>query len=65
MTINVDIPPVEDEQEALYLMLYHLKLAAMYFEATPLEITIPETHSQCAIRSWLASMESLYSDEEE
>lgn len=32
--IYVDAPPVENENEATKLMIYHLQLAALYFEAT-------------------------------
>lgn len=63
MTIYIDITPVEDEQEALTLMLHHLKLAAAYFEATPTDITremVGYTYSAPAIMLWLQGMEALY-----
>jgi hypothetical protein len=34
MTINIDVPGVEDEDHAYGLMMHHLSLAAAYFEAT-------------------------------
>ena len=67
MTINVDIVPVEDEQEALVLMLHHLKLAAAYFEATPEDITreqVGDHFSATAIMWWLQGMEALYPEDE-
>jgi len=63
MTINVDVCPVEDEQEALFLMLHHLKLAATYFEATPTTFDIPDTFSKPAMRAWLDGMEKLYPED--
>jgi hypothetical protein len=61
MVINVSAPPVENEQEARLLMMHHLRLAALYFEATPKVISsVPDTFSQHAIRAWLAEMEALY-----
>lgn len=65
MSINVGGDPVENEQEALFLMLHHLRLAALYFEATPKVISsVPDTFSQHAIRAWLAEMEALYPEED-
>jgi len=64
MTIGVDVTPVEDEQEALLLMLHHLKLAAAYFEATPTTFGVPEHFSTPAIRAWLGAMETLYPEED-
>lgn len=67
MTIGVDVPPVEHEQEALLLMFHHLKLAAAYFEATPLDIDLadlPDVHSKTAMWRWLESMDALYPQEE-
>ena len=65
MTIRIDIPPVDDEQEALVLMFHHLKMAAAYFEATPTSIgTVPDVHSAPAIRAWLEAMEGLYPEDE-
>ena len=63
MTINIDISPVEHEQEAFTLMLHHLKLAASYFEATPSPIESGEwlsTFSAPAILVWIQAMEGLY-----
>jgi hypothetical protein len=36
--IRVDMVPVEDEEEAFRLALHHLQLAAMYFEASPMDL---------------------------
>lgn len=38
MTIRVDAPPVENEEEAYALMVHHLRLAAAYFEGTELAV---------------------------
>ena len=68
MTINVCAPPVENEQEALTLMFYHLQLAAMYFEATPVKIRytdIPDTFSRVPMWQWLQGMNSLYPEEDD
>ena len=62
MTIGIDVPPVDNEQEALALMFYHLKMAAAYFEASPTEIETPDTHSKYAIQAWLMQMEAMYDD---
>lgn len=66
MAINVDMDPVENEQEALFLMLHHLKLAAKYFEATPVPIP-PESFAHLwswpAITAWLSAMEALYPED--
>lgn len=64
MPINVCVPPVEDEQEALQLMLHHLTLAASYFEATPKDISVPDSFSAPAMRAWLEAMEGLYPEED-
>ena len=66
MSINVDCPPVEDAREAEKLCLYHLQLAAMYFEATDndLEERLPTNEfSWIAMRDWARAMESLYPDD--
>lgn len=69
MTIGVDIPPVKDESEGLALMLYHLRLAAAYYEATPDPMPLTLGHeddfSAPAMDAWLAVMESLYPDDGE
>jgi hypothetical protein len=65
--INVDVCPVEDESEALLLMLHHLRLAAAYFEATPQNLTcrfLGEHFSQPAILSWIEAMEKLYPNDD-
>ncbi len=67
MTINVSAPPVENEQEALTLMFYHLQLAAMYFEATPEMISytdVPDTFTTAPMWQWLQSMDALYAEED-
>lgn len=67
MVINIDIDPVEDEQEALTLMIHHLKLASKYFEATPQVITVDQISdhfSYPAIAAWLREMDALYPDNE-
>ena len=60
MTIFVDVEAVDNEQEALVLMLHHLKLAAAYFEATPVEFEIPACHSRLAMLAWRNAMDDLY-----
>lgn len=64
MAIGVDMPPVENEQEALVLMLHHLKLAAAYFEATPTVFDVPEHFSSPAIWAWVVAMAALYPEED-
>ena len=54
---------VDSETEALFLMLYHLRMAAALFEATPEEYPHSFAHgefSKSAIDAWRASMEALY-----
>lgn len=64
--ILLDMPSVSGEQEAEALMLYHLKMAATYFEATGLSIKIPEDEfSATAIQQWVLAMEALYPEDEE
>lgn len=64
MSIGVDAFPVENEEEARILMLHHLRLAAMYFEATPTKIEVPEDEfSRPAMNAWLDAMEGLYPDD--
>lgn len=64
MPLGVDVSPVEHEDEALVLMLHHLKLAAAYFEATPTTIEVPEHFSRDAMVAWLGVMEKQYQDGE-
>ncbi len=64
MSIGVDVTPVEHEDEALVLMLHHLKLAAAYFEATPMGFSVPEHFSRDAILAWVKAMEALYPENE-
>lgn len=67
MSIGVDAPRVENGPEALFLMLHHLRLAAMYFEATPeadlVEMLPPDDFSRPAIAAWIENMEALYPKE--
>lgn len=55
---------VDSADEALRLMLYHLHLASLYFEATDenLDLSLPGEFSAPAIRAWAATMETLYQD---
>jgi hypothetical protein len=65
--IYIGCPPVENEEEALKLMLYHLKMAAMYFEATPEKIVVndfQDEFSAPAILVWIDAMEKLYPKDE-
>ena len=68
MTINIDAPSVKDEQEALGLMIYHLKMAATYFEATPSSISVMDVtageFSQRPMIKWMGEMEKLYPEED-
>lgn len=66
MSINVDCPPVADAKEAEFLCLYHLRMAAMYFEATDLELCerLPaDDFSRPAMAAWTEAMEALYPEE--
>lgn len=67
MSINVELSPVENEEEALFLMLHHLKLAASYFEATPDPILLgdlPWGRLLPAYTAWIKAMSKLYPDED-
>jgi hypothetical protein len=64
--LHIDYPPVAGEDEALFLMLYHLKMAAALFEGTPKVIpatAASEEFSAAAIDAWLKEMERLYTDD--
>lgn len=64
MSIGVDAFPVENEEEARILMLHHLRLAAMYFEATPEHLNLPtDEFSSPAMEAWVSKMEGLYPDD--
>ena len=64
--ILLDMMSVSDAQEAEALMFYHLRLAALLFEATDLSHKFPENEfSASAIRAWVAEMEKLYPEESE
>lgn len=65
MGINVDAPPADDAQQAEFLMLHHLRLAAMYFEATDENLCprLPtDDFSRPAMAAWVEAMEALYPD---
>lgn len=67
MSIGVDAPRVEDAKEAEFLCLYHLKMAAMYFEATDEDFIakLPgDEFSLPAMTAWVGEMEALYPSEE-
>ena len=59
--IGLDAPSVSNESEAFTLMVHHLSLAAMYFEATadPLP-PFPLHFSEPAMAAWAETMEKLY-----
>lgn len=66
MSIGVDAPRVEDGEEAERLLFHHLKLAAMYFEATNTDLgeRLPaDEFSLPAIKAWVEQMEALYPEE--
>lgn len=66
MSIGVDAPRVETGAEAEMLMIHHLKLAAMYFEATDERVgeRVPtDDFSSKAMAAWVASMEELYPED--
>lgn len=61
--MHIDAPDVANETEAVFLMLYHLRMAAALFEATPETYPHNFAHdefSKPAIWAWLAAMEALY-----
>lgn len=63
MSIGVDAPRVADHAEAEFLCLYHLRMAAMYFEATDLNLCerLPaDEFSRPAMAAWVEQMEALY-----
>lgn len=62
--INVCGVPVENEHHAEILMLHHLRLAAQYFEATPMPLKLPQDEfSSVAMAAWANAMEGLYPDD--
>lgn len=64
MSIGVDAFPVSNEEEARTLMIHHLRLAAMYFEATPNDLRLPtDDFSSSAMQAWANAMEGLYADD--
>lgn len=66
MSIGIDGPPVKDAEEAEFLVLYHLKMAAAYFEATNLDLCerLPaDEFSRPAMAAWVENMEALYPEE--
>lgn len=61
--MRIDAPIVADETEALLLMLYHLRMAAAHFEATPEKYPhsfADGEFSKSAIEAWILGMEALY-----
>lgn len=66
MSIGVDAPRVADAQEAEALLLYHLRMAAAYFEATDENLCarLPaDEFSYTAMDHWVAAMEALYPED--
>ncbi len=64
MALHTGSIPLSDGQEAIYLMFYHLRIAALLFEATDLNPEIPTGEfSAPAMRAWLEQMEALYPEE--
>ena len=72
--INVDAPPVRPS-EAVALMVHHLQLATMYFEATPesplgalsaiADAFSPDKHQDMglrAARAWFATLSQAYEE---
>lgn len=69
LMVHVDAPPVR-RSEAVKLMVHHLELAAMYFEATPdttvdalAEINVAFSNNpmaQSAARSWYTILVNEY-----
>lgn len=67
MSIGVDVPGVDSEQEAEVLLFHHLALAAAYFEATnpALIDRVPGNRfDTTAVRAWVVAMEALYPEDE-
>lgn len=63
--LNVDAPPVT-AKEADFLAIYHLRMAAMYFEATDENLCerLPaDEFSRSAMAAWVESMEALYPED--
>lgn len=67
MVVGVDAPPVSGPSEAETLLFHHLRLAAMYFEATDMNLCerLPaDEFSRPAMAAWAEAMEALYPEEE-
>lgn len=63
MTIGVDAPRVANGEEANLLLVHHLRLAAMYFEASTEDLiaVLPsDDFSLPAMQVWVGAMEALY-----
>lgn len=68
MPIHIDVPPVEDENEGIDLMIYHLALASSYFETTPENTDLCKEllrsklndHALPAALAWIDCMEAAY-----
>lgn len=68
MSTGIDCPPVSGAIEAETLCIYHLKMAAAYFEATDLDLCarLPaDEFSRPAMAAWAENMEALYPDDGE
>lgn len=61
--VHIDSVPVENADEALALMVYHLRCAAQLFEATDVNVAsrLPrDDFSYPAMAAWLVAIDSLY-----
>lgn len=66
--VRIDTDAVKDEKEAEFLMVYHLRMAARYFEATGLNMVERLPADEWAfepMKSWVSAMEALYPDDEQ
>lgn len=59
--MHIESIEVDSEKEAMFLMIYHLRSAALFFEFTPMKIALPEDEfSHKAMVAWVHAMEALY-----
>ena len=73
-TNNVDLPSRVTEKEATFLFLYHLDMAAAYFEGTPLKDELlatfdeqnPDLNSTTtrSKRAFIEALDSEYADDQ-